>query len=87
MRWALWLMRERMASARVGSGMRTRMKARRTLTEGALTALAVKTGRRPSMAENANDTAMDATESRVAIGEPVYHTALLSALFTGLDQL
>jgi len=39
------------------------------------------------MAENANDTAMDATESRVAKGEPVYRTALLSALFAGLDQL
>ena len=67
--------------------VRTSMKARRTLAEGALTALAIKTGRRPSMAENANDTAMDATESRVAMGEPVYRTALLSALFAGLDQL
>ena len=67
--------------------VRTSMKARRTLTEGALTALAVKTGRRPSMAENANDTAMDATESRVAMGEPVYRAVLLSTLFAGLNQL
>ena len=67
--------------------VRTSMKARRTLTEGALTVLAIKTGRRPSMAENANDTAMDATESRVAMGEPVYRTVLLSALFASLDQL
>jgi len=67
--------------------VRTSVKARRTLTEGALTALAVKTGRRPSMAENANDTAMDATESRVAMGEPVYRAVLLSTLFAGLNQL
>jgi len=67
--------------------VRTSMKARRTLTEGALTALAVKTGRRPSMAENVNDTAMDATESRVAMGEPVYRAVLLSTLFAGLNQL
>jgi len=67
--------------------MRTNMRARRTLAEGALTALAMKTGRRPSIAENARDTAMDVAESRVSQGSPVFRAALLSALFADRKQL
>jgi hypothetical protein len=67
--------------------MRSGLRARRTLSEGVLTALAIKTGRRPSMAENAQDTAMDSAESLLALGKPIFHTVLLSALFADKTQL
>ena len=43
--------------------MQSNLRARRTMTEGLLLAMAEKTGRRPSMAEKITDTAMDAAES------------------------
>jgi hypothetical protein len=67
--------------------MRSGLRARRTLSEGVITALAMKTGRRPSMAENAQDNAMDAAESQLALGKPIFRTTLLSALFADRSQL
>ena len=43
--------------------LRGSLRARRTLFEGFMMALAEKTGRRPSMAERSADHAMDAAES------------------------
>jgi len=60
--------------------LRSSMRARRTFFEGILMAAAQKTGRRPSMAEQAADQAMDAAESQIAMGKPVYHAAVLAAL-------
>ena len=45
------------------------LRARRTLFEGLLLALAEKTGRRPSLAEQAADAALDAAESAVTLGQ------------------
>ena len=45
--------------------LRSTMRARRTLFEGVLMAMAEKTGRRPSMAERFADEAMDAAESNL----------------------
>ena len=59
--------------------MRTGLRARRTLSEGFLAALSMKVGRRPSMAESAQDTAMDAAESQLALGKPIFRVLLLSA--------
>jgi len=56
------------------------IRTRRTLFEGLLGAMAQKTGRRPTMAEQAADHAMDAAESRLAMGAPIYKTFVLSAL-------
>ena len=47
----------------------------------------MKTGRRPSIAENARDTAMDVAESRVSQGSPVFRATLLSTLFADRKQL
>jgi hypothetical protein len=67
--------------------MRSGLRARRTFSEGLLNALAIKTGRRPSMAENMQDSAMDAAESHLALGKPIFRTLLLSALFAERSQL
>lgn len=61
--------------------MRSSLRTRRTLMEGALLALAEKTGRRPSLAERATDSAMDAAESELSLGKPVYRACLMAALF------
>src|SRR5258708_21852709 len=61
--------------------MRTSLRARRTLMEGILMAAAEKTGRRPSMAEKITDTALDAAESKLALGKPIYKISLLAALY------
>jgi hypothetical protein len=61
--------------------LRRSLRVRRTIFEGVLLALAEKTGRRPSMAEQHTDIALDETESRVAMGEPVFRAALLAGLF------
>jgi len=61
--------------------LRASLRARRTLFEGAMLALAEKTGRRPSLAEQAADSAMDVTESAIALGKPAYRLALLAGLF------
>lgn len=66
--------------------LRASMRARRTLFEGALLALAEKTGRRPSSAEHATDNAMDAAESAIAFGQPVFHAALMVGLFAERDR-
>lgn len=57
------------------------LRARRTLFEGVMLALAEKTGRRPSMAEQASDTAMDAAESHLTLGKPAFRVALMAGLF------
>ncbi len=62
--------------------LRGSLRARRTLFEGFLLAMAEKTGRRPSQAEQAADTALDAAESALALGKPAFRAALLAALFT-----
>ncbi len=66
--------------------MRGKLRTRRTLFEGALLALAEKTGRRPSQAEHAADQAMDAAESALAMGKPIYSLSLLAALHAGKNR-
>lgn len=61
--------------------LRSSLRARRTLFEGLMLALAEKTGRRPSLAEQAADRALDATESALTLGKPAFRAALLTALF------
>lgn len=60
--------------------LRGNLRARRTLFEGLLLALAEKTGRRPSMAEQAVDHALDAAESAVALGRPAFRALILAGL-------
>ncbi len=60
--------------------LRGSLRARRTLFEGLLLALAEKTGRRPSMAEHAMDQALDAAESAIALGRPAFRAMLLVGL-------
>jgi hypothetical protein len=62
--------------------LRGSLRAKRTLFEGFMLAMAEKTGRRPSMAERSADTAMDAAESEISLGKPVFRAALMSAIFT-----
>jgi hypothetical protein len=61
--------------------LRSSLRTRRTLFEGVMLALAEKTGRRPSLAEQATDGAMDAAESEIALGKPAFRAALLAGLF------
>ena len=61
--------------------LRGSLRARRTLFEGVMLALAEKTGRRPSMAEQASDTAMDAAESHLSLGKPAFRIALMAGLY------
>ena len=63
------------------------LRARRTLAEGVMNVLAEKTGRRPSMAEMAQDSAMDSAESRARLGDAVFRVSLLSTLFTTRSEL
>jgi hypothetical protein len=63
--------------------LRGSMRARRTLFEGLMLAMAEKTGRRPSQAEQATDAAMDAAESAISLGKPAFRAALLTALYAG----
>jgi hypothetical protein len=66
--------------------MQSNLRARRTLMEGLLLAAAEKTGRRPSMAEKITDTAMDAAESSLALGKPIYKVSLLAALYAARSR-
>ncbi len=66
--------------------LRGSLRARRTLFEGFMFALAEKTGRRPSMAERASDTAMDAAESELTFGKPAFKIALMAGLFVERDR-
>ena len=66
--------------------LRGSMRARRTVFEGALTALNMKIGRRPSMAENATSHAMDAVESSLSLGAPAFQGTLLTALFADRER-
>jgi hypothetical protein len=66
--------------------MKSGLRARRTLMEGALTALAMKTGRRPSAAENMTDHAMEQAESALTLGSPIYKGTLLAALFASPER-
>ncbi len=66
--------------------LRGSLRARRTLFEGLLLALAEKTGRRPSMAEQAMDHALDAAESAIALGRPAFRTMLLLGLCAARGQ-
>jgi len=61
--------------------LRGSLRARRTLFEGFMMALAEKTGRRPSLAERSADHAMDAAESELTFGKPAFKIALMNALF------
>jgi hypothetical protein len=61
--------------------LRGSLRARRTLFEGVMLALAEKTGRRPSMAERASDSAMDAAESVLTMGKPAFRASLMAGLF------
>jgi len=67
--------------------LRKSMRARRTLFEGVMLAMAEKTGRRPSMAEQAADEAMDAAESNLALGKPAFRAALLCGLFASRERV
>ena len=66
--------------------LRGSMRARRTIFEGALTALNMKIGRRPSMAENATSHAMDAVESSLSLGAPAFRGTLIAALFADRER-
>ncbi|NPV86288.1 MAG: hypothetical protein HPY45_09810 [Anaerolineae bacterium] len=66
--------------------LRSTLRAKRTLFEGLLLAAAEKTGRRPSMAEQAADEALDAAESVMALGKPAFKVSLLTALCAMLSQ-
>ena len=66
--------------------MQSNLRARRTMTEGVILAMAEKTGRRPSMAEKITDSAMDAAELSLALGKPIYKISLMAALYAGLTR-
>jgi len=61
--------------------LRGSLRAKRTLFEGFMLAMAEKTGRRPSMAERSADTAMDAAESELSLGKPAFKAALMAGVF------
>lgn len=65
--------------------MRSALRARRTLSEGFLMALAAKTGRRPSTAEAVQDSALDRAESALALGKPAYRATVLAGLYSAPD--
>ena len=67
--------------------LRSSLRVRRTLFEGALLALAEKTGRRPSQAEQAVDHALDSAESQVALGKPAFRSVLLAAYYAARDRV
>jgi hypothetical protein len=67
--------------------VRGSLRSKRTLMEGVLMAAAEKAGRRPSMAETHIDSSMDAAESMLALGKPVYSVSLMAALFTMYERL
>ena len=62
--------------------LRGSLRARRTLFEGLMLAMAEKTVE-TLMAEQAADHAMDAAESAVTLGKPAFRAALLAALYAG----
>jgi len=66
--------------------LRGSLRARRTLFEGLMLAMAEKTGRRPSLAEQVADQAMDAAESAITLGKPAFRVALLAALYAGQSR-
>ncbi len=66
--------------------LRGSLRARRTLFEGVMLAMAEKTGRRPSLAEQAADQALDAAESAVTLGKPAFRIALLAALYASRER-
>ena len=66
--------------------LRSKLRMRRTVMEGVLMALAEKTGRRPSRAEQQADTALDDAESRLALGEPAYQAALITGLYAAKNR-
>jgi hypothetical protein len=66
----------------LADAMKSSIRARRTLSEGLLMALATKTGRRPSMAETSQNLSMDQAESLLALGKPIFKATLLAALFS-----
>jgi hypothetical protein len=61
--------------------LRGSLRAKRTLFEGFMLAMAEKTGRRPSMAERSADTAMDAAESELSLGRPAFKAVLMAGVF------
>jgi hypothetical protein len=70
----------------LADAMKSSIRARRTLSEGLLMALATKTGRRPSMAETSQNQNMDQAESLLALGKPIFRATILAALFSEPDN-
>jgi hypothetical protein len=70
----------------LADAMKSSLRARRTLSEGFLMALAAKTGRRPSMAEASQNMSMDQAESLLALGKPIFRATLLAALFSAPEN-
>ncbi len=66
--------------------VRNSLRIKRTAAEGLLTVLAVKAGRRPSMAEVSQDASMDAAESAISLGKPIYKVGLLAAVFAARSR-
>lgn len=66
--------------------MKTGLRSRRTLMEGFLMVAAEKTGRRPSMADHATDSAMDQAESLLSFGKPIFRATMLAALFSPVEN-
>ncbi|MBN1668760.1 MAG: hypothetical protein JW862_16820, partial [Anaerolineales bacterium] len=62
------------------------LRARRTLFDGVLQAAADRLGRRPSLAEQSASHELDAAESQIAMGKPVYTASLLTGLFVTREQ-
>ena len=67
--------------------LRGSLRARRTLFEGFMMALAEKTGRRPSMAERSADHAMDAAESELTFGKPAFQDCIDDRTLCGTQSL
>jgi hypothetical protein len=61
--------------------MQNSLRARRSIYEGALTVLAQKTGRNPSMAERERSAEMDQAESNIGRGKQIYRAFLMAAIY------
>jgi len=66
--------------------VRRSLRARRTLFDGFLQAAAERIGRRTTMAEQAVSRQLDAAESQIALGKPVYKATVLAGFFSPREQ-
>jgi len=62
------------------------LRSRRTLFDGVLRAASERLGRRPSLAEQSTSHSLDAAESQISMGKPVYTATLLAGLFVEKEQ-